>query len=156
MKKKVELKTLTGNSFTCPACGHMKLLLDHFGIGSRVIFRCFDCGYTVLAEDVILVVLEVDQLGTRGRPTTYREIMRMDLDAQKLTNTIAKLGQTNKQLLFPNIDQWNEGFWSHNYLIRFPDSVTFAVNADCIPDALEFVCAYCLEHDLIFTVEQLD
>ena len=51
------------------------------------------------------------------------------------------------QVYFPNMDDWTESFWKHDYLILVTSQgIPFAVNADHEQDAIDYIIDYCTEH----------
>ena len=60
---------------------------------------------------------------------------------------------------YPNIDDFEEGFWDTNYKILVSSQgIEFHVNADCTGDAIDYVIDYCEEHcpGLLWDDEQDD
>jgi len=62
-------------------------------------------------------------------------------------NKYKRVAGIEKQVFFPNRDDWAEDFWKRNYLVRLTTvGMPFAVNADNEQDALDYVIDYCEEH----------
>lgn len=65
-----------------------------------------------------------------------------------------KIANIKEQVHFPNVDDWNDNFWPNNYLIYVSSrGIPFAVNANHVQDAIDYVIDYCEEHfpELLFT-----
>lgn len=57
---------------------------------------------------------------------------------------LTTLGET---IYYPNLSDWEEHFWEHDYLIRLTEQgIPFAVNADCEQDAIDYIIDYCEEN----------
>lgn len=74
-------------------------------------------------------------------------------------NKFKRIANVEDQVHFPNIDDWNESFWKHDYLILVTaQGVIFAVNADNEQDAIDYIIDYCEEYlpGLIMDEEQMN
>ena len=65
----------------------------------------------------------------------------------------------DKEVYYPNPDDWNNNFWKRYYLVEMVEGIfnsSFAVNADCEQDAIDYVIDYCEEHlpGLIMSIEE--
>ncbi len=68
-----------------------------------------------------------------------------------------KMARLEQDVNYPNLDDWNESFWKHDYLVHVTAQGTlFAVNADHEQDAIDYVIDYCQEHfpGLVMTREE--
>lgn len=55
-----------------------------------------------------------------------------------------ELDTSGETVYYPNLSDWQEHFWEHDYLIRLTEhGILFAVNADCEQDAIDYLIDYC-------------
>jgi len=59
-------------------------------------------------------------------------------------NKFQKIANIERQVYFPNKEDWIHSFWKHDYLILLTSQgIPFAVNADNEQDAMDYIIDYC-------------
>lgn len=69
------------------------------------------------------------------------------------------LANLEQEVNYPNLDDWKESFWKHNYLIHLTaQNILFAVNANHEQEAIDYIIDYCEKHfpGLLLTHEEAD
>lgn len=62
-------------------------------------------------------------------------------------NKFEKVANIESQVYFPNLEDWNEDFYKHNYLILVTtQGIPFAVNAANEQEAIDYIIDYCEDH----------
>jgi tRNA(Ile2) C34 agmatinyltransferase TiaS len=74
-ESKIELIAPIGMAPICPKCEHWNAMLDD-GYPPDKQFKCRDCGHSVRADQVEVVIWELDKPGM-GEDSTYHEINRI-------------------------------------------------------------------------------